>query len=73
MMIKEPSSSQQQSSTEIIQAVVAGLESEDVELNVVLIEVERVITVKAIDEVSLDQGLEVQAQLEVEGGVMEDV
>lgn len=38
-----------------------------------LIKVEEVITAKTADDVPLDQGLEVQAQVEVESGVKEDI
>lgn len=53
----------------MIQGVMDGLEAEVAELTMVPIDVEKEITVEAFDKVPLDQGIEVQVQVEVESEV----
>lgn len=67
-MIEEPSSTQQQTPTQIIQVVLGGLKLEVTELTMVPVDTEEAIIVEAIDELSLDRGIEVQAQVKVESG-----
>lgn len=67
-------SPQQQSQAQIIQRALGVVELEGTEIYVVLIEIEEeIIIAKAVDEVPLDQGLDVQAQIEVWSGVEEVV
>lgn len=68
MMVKELNSPQQ-FPTQIIQGVRGDLKPEGTEFP----SVEEAITIEAVGELLLDQGLEVQAQVEVESEVKEDV
>lgn len=73
-MTEHPRSPQYQSPTPMIQGVLLGLELEAAGLAMVLVEVEEeAIIVEVADEVHLNQSLKVEALVEVESGVEEDV